>query len=267
MDRQDHNLFTPDAPFFQRIGALIRRERATRFSGGAIGYLWAYLTPVAFIAIIAVSFRILHRLPPIYVSTELFVATGILPYLMFRQTLGSMTRTVISNRYLLYFTPVNATDLFLATAILELLNLIVTVVIIFSLIMVFSGGSAPADILGVVNGFFMAWAIGMGFGRFVAVLGQWSDTLARMVPLALRPMFWISGIFYTATELPSSGIQVLWYNPLFHAIELVREGFFLGYHSQISSAWYPASFALVFYLLSLVLERYVVDNRRARHRL
>ena len=267
MELSKHTKFKPDAPFLQRIGALVRRERATRFSGGAIGYLWAYLTPVAFIALIVVSFRILQRLPPIYVSTELFVATGILPYLLFRQTISAMARTVIANRYLLYFLPVTITDLFLATAILELLNLIVTVVLIFSLIMIFFEGSAPFNILGVINGFFLAWAIGVGFGRFVAVLGQWSDTFARMVPLALRPMFWISGIFYTATELPSSAIQILWYNPLFHAIELVREGFFLGYHSQISSVWYPASFALVFYLLSLVLERFVVDGRRARHRL
>lgn len=178
-----------------------------------------------------------------------------------------MARTVIANRFLLYFLPVSVTDLFLATAVLELLNLIVTVVLIFSLIMIFFEGSVPADTLGVIIGFFMAWALGVGFGRFVAVLGQWSDTLARAVPLVLRPMFWISGIFYTATELPSSAIQILWYNPLFHAIELVREGYFLGYESQISSVWYPASFALVFYLLSLLLERYVVDTRRARHRI
>jgi capsular polysaccharide transport system permease protein len=263
----DQHILNPDASFTQRIGALVRRERATRFSGGAFGYLWAYLTPVAFIALIVVSFRILHRIPPIYVSTELFVATGILPYVLFRQTITAMARTAIANRHLLYFLPVTVTDLFFATALLELLNLIVTVVLIFSLIMIFFGGSPPADVLGVIYGFFMAWALGMGFGRFVSVLGQWSDTLARAVPLMLRPMFWISGIFYTATELPSSAIRILWYNPLFHAIELVREGFFLGYESRISSAWYPASFALVFYLLSLLVERYVVDTRRARHRI
>jgi len=267
MTPRDTHIFTPGAPLFQRIGALIRRERATRFSGGAIGYLWAYLTPVVFIGFIVVAFHFLQRQPPIYVSTELFVATGILPYLLFRQTLAAMARTVISNRYLLYFSPVTTTDLLLATALLELLNVIVTVVLIFSLIMIFLGGNMPANTLGVINGFVLAWAIGVGVGRFVAVLGQWSDTFARMVPLLLRPMFWISGIFYTATELPNSGIQILWYNPLFHAIELVREGFFLGYESPISSAWYPASFALVFYLMSLVLERYVVDTRRARHRI
>jgi len=267
MTPADKHIFTPDASLFQRIGALIRRERATRFSGGAIGYLWAYLTPVAFIALVVLSFHILQRRPPIYVSIELFVATGILPYVLVRQTLTAMARTVINNRHLLYFSPVTATELFLATALLELLNLIVTVVLIFSLIMIFFDGGAPANTLGVINGFFLAWAIGVGFGRFVAVLGQWSDTFARAVPLVLRPLFWISGIFYTATELPSSAIEVLWYNPLFHVIELVREGFFLGYESQISSAWYPASFALVFYLFSLVLERYVVDTRRARHRI
>jgi len=267
MQQAQTQTFEPDAPFLQRIGTLIRRERATKFSGGVVGYLWAYLTPAVFIALIVVSFKILHRSSPIYTSTELFVATGILPYVLFRQTITSMARTVIANRYIVYFQPVSITELFLAAALLELLNLIVTVVLIFSLIMIFFGGASPADPLGVIIGFVMAWAVGVGFGRFAAALGQWSDTFARMAPLILRPMFWISGIFYTATELPGSAIEILWYNPLFHAIELVREGFFLGYKSQISSIWYPATFALIFYLMSLVVERYVVNTRRARHRL
>ena len=259
--------FGTNAAFHQRIGALIRRDRATRFSGGAIGYIWAYLTPVAFIFMIVVSFWMLQRRPPINVATELFVATGILPYVLFRQTISAMVRTVISNRYMLYFQPVSISELLLASALLELLNLIVTVVLIFSLIMIIFDSNGPADTLGVITGFVIAWAIGVGFGRFVSTLGQWSDTLARMIPLVLRPMFWISGIFFTATELPNSAINILWYNPLFHAIELVREGFFLGYESPISSIWYPSAFALVFYLASLVIERFVVDTRRARHRI
>ena len=59
--------FEPDAPFHQRVGALIRRERATRFPGGAIGYLWAYLTPVSFIFLIVIFFKIIQRTTPINV--------------------------------------------------------------------------------------------------------------------------------------------------------------------------------------------------------
>jgi len=259
--------FEPDAPFHQRIGALIRRERATRFSGGAIGYLWAYLTPVSFIFLIVIFFKIIQRTTPINVPVELFVATGILPYVLFRQTISSMVRTVISNRYMLYFKPVTVSELFLASALLELLNLIVTVVLIFTLIMIFFNTDGPADPFRVIIGFGTAWVIGAGFGRFTGALGQWSDTLARAIPLTLRPMFWISGIFFTATELTESAVQIFWYNPLFHAIELVREGFFLGYQSPISSMLYPLTFSLVFYLLSLAIERFVIQTRRARHRL
>jgi len=101
------------------IGGLLERERLTRFAGGGLGSLWAYLTPIAWIFFVVVLFRVLNREPPIYVPAEIFVATGILPYLAFRQTISSLVRTVPANRSLLYIRPIQAHDLLLASALRE----------------------------------------------------------------------------------------------------------------------------------------------------
>ena len=255
------------APLYMRLAGLIKRERATRFSGGAMGYLWAYLTPLAWIALVVMLFKVLQHSPSINVAPELFVATGILPYVLFRQTSSSMIRTVIANRYMLYFKPVSVTELLLASALLELLNLFVTVIVVFGLLFLLFGTASPDNVLITIKAFLSTWALGAGLGRLAAVLGQWSDSFARAFPLLLRPMFWISGIFYTATDLPGSALDLLWYNPLFHTVEMLRQGYFLGYTSPIASAWYPLVISFAFYLLSLLVERYVVDTRRARHRL
>lgn len=250
-----------------RLGALVERERRTRFAGGAIGHFWAYLTPIAWIAFVVVLFWTLNRAPPIYVAPEIFVATGILPYLAFRQTITSLTRAIPANRSLLYLRPVQAHDLLLATALREAINLTITAFVIFAGISILFDVSAPADPAGVILGLALAWFLACGLGRFIAVIGLISDSFARFVPILLRPVFWLSGIFYTATELPGAAQAALWYSPILHITEIVREGYFLGYHSPIATAWMPLAVGAGFYLIAAPLEAYVIVRKKARYRL
>lgn len=251
----------------ERWAALVIRERKTRFSGGALSSLWAFVTPVAWIVVVVIAFQYLGRAVPIHAPMALFVATGILPYAVFRQTISSLMRAVIANRYLVYIPLVRTADILVASAVLELLNLAVLATLVFAGTILLLHADPPTDLLRVLLGLGLAWALGAGFGHLAATLGQWSDTLYRIIPLALRPMFWLSGIFFTATELGGGAQAALWWNPLFHAIEIVREGFFLGYSSPISQAWYPLAVALGCYLMSVFVARVLRVRNAARHRI
>lgn len=239
-----------------RVGALMRREKQTRFSGGALGYAWAYLTPVTWIVFVVIVFRLLDRFPPIAVGSAIFVATGILPYILFRQTISSVMQALPAHRYMIYVRPTSPSEILLASALLEALNMLLISTLIFGAIIAFLDAPFPADILRVILGLFLAWILAATFGRFCAVVSRMSDTFRRAVPIILRPMFWISGIFYTATELPARSLELLWYSPLFHAIEILREGFFLNYESPISDPMLPIGVALFFYIASVAAERY-----------
>jgi len=260
-------MIATQAHLTQRIGALIERERRTRFAGGALGYLWAYVTPLMWIAFVVVLFRLLDRVPPLFVGAEIFVASGFLPYLIFRQTITTLSRTVPANRYMLYVRPVCVNDLLLASALLEGFNVTVTALLVFGAVTIAFRADLPADVAQVILGLCVAWLLGVGVGRFVAVVGLYSDSFARAVPIILRPMFWLSGIFYTATELPGVVQQVLWFSPLLHITETVREGYFLGYASPISDLWYPCLIAAGFFLISIPIEQAITQHRLARRRL
>lgn len=260
-------MFDPMMSRLSRLASLARRDRKTRFSGGAFGYMWAYATPLVWIGFVVLFFRLLGRTPPIAARPEIFVATGILPYVMFRQTITSVMRTLIANRYMLYIQPIDRGEILLATSVLEFVNMALTSLLVFGGVILLSGAAIPAHILKVYLAMISAWSLGVGFGCLVASIGQWSDSFARAVPLALRPMFWISGIFYTATELPHSAQKMLWWNPLFHSIEGLREGFFLGYNSPMSDLWWPFLAAAGMYMISLPIGRFVERTRRARHKL
>jgi len=252
------------ATFGERILALMHREMRTRFSGGSLGYTWAFLTPAGWIAFVVAAFYFLGRLPPIAVSVELFVATGILPYILFRQTITSAMRALTANRMMIYASSVSVADILLAASLMELLNAFIIAILLFGSIILLFDGMFPVDPLKVCWGLLLAWFLGAGFGRMSAILSRISDTYGRLVPILLRPMFWLSGIFFTATELPGSSLAMFFYSPLFHAIEIIREGFFLGYASPLSDPFVPLVFGMVFFSVSFVLEGYwkATDKRK-----
>jgi len=264
-DASKQNLVPLVSPNFgERISTLMHREMRTRFSGGALGYAWAFLTPVAWIGFVVVAFHLLNRLPPISVSPQLFVATGILPYILFRQTITSTMRALQASRYMIYAPSISVADILLAASLLELMNAVIIAVALFGAFLLLFDAQLPVDPLKVAFGLLLAWLLGAGFGRFSAILARMSDTYGRLVPTMLRPMFWISGVFFTATELPESAVKIFYFSPLFHAIEIVREGFFLGYSSPLSDPIVPFVGGVFFFAISLVIERYwkATDKRR-----
>mgnify|MGYP005988047653 CR=1 FL=1 len=245
----------------------MERELKTRFSGGALGYLWAFITPMVWIGFVVVLFWVLERVPPIHVGAEIFVATGILPYIFFRQTVSALGRSIPSQRYMLYLRPVQTNDILTATMLLEGFNAVITAIVVLAGITLVFGVKLPASFANLLMCLVMAWLFGCGVGRFTAALGLISDSFARSVPLILRPMFWLSGIFYTAAELPEQARDLLWYSPLLHIVELTREAYFIGYVSPISTALYPLGVTAIFFLVSIPIERFANKRRITRHRL
>ncbi len=239
-----------------RVRALIRREQRIRFAGSLFGYGWAYLTPIAWIVTMALFFDFLGRTSPLLVPTPIFVATGILPYVLFRQTLTSMMRAPKANRYMVYFRPTSLSEILLANGLLELINMLIVAVVLLTAISVIYNVPAPDNLFKVTTALVVTWCFAFGFGRFCAICGHLSPTFQRILPILIRPLFWISGIFYIAAELPAPAQAVLWYSPLFHTIEYLREGFFLGFSSPISAIGYTMSLGLGFLLASVALENY-----------
>ncbi|SMX36498.1 Polysialic acid transport protein KpsM [Maliponia aquimaris] len=249
---------------FGRILILLDRERRTRFAGGVLGYLWAYITPIVWIALIVGLFVHLGRTPPIDAELAIFVTTGVLPYVAFRQTVTALSRVLPAHRHLRYLPGVSTDSVLWAAMLLEAFNLMISALLIFGSVTLLFGSALPASLPGVLSAFLVAWVLGIGVGRFVAIGGLISPTFARFVPLALRPFFWLSGVFYVAAELPGPVRELLWYSPFLHVTELLREGYFLSFTSQFADAQYPLMVGAVLYLASMPLERFAADRRLLR---
>ena len=80
-------------------------------------------------------------------------------------------------------------------------------------------------------------------GALNCVLFGFFPTWKNVWAVLTRPLFIVSGIFFTFESAPKAFQEVLWFNPITHAIAVMRSGIFAVYDPQFVSL--PYVFGLV----------------------
>lgn len=237
--------------------ALILRETRTRFGKNQLGYLWALIEPTAIIFTFYFLLHVTGRGAPAGLDVFSFVATGVLPYTLFINSVNRVAEAVNGNKALLYYPQVRPIDLVIARCALEA----ATFIAVFALLL---GGHAlvvqrfeMSSPLLAIGGMAIASALGTSVGLVFCGLGQVSPLADRIRGPLLRPLFWVSGIFFTLDSAPEAARGPLLYNPMLHATELVRAGWFEGHAADNVDLGYVLWWIGGLALAGLVLERWV----------
>jgi capsular polysaccharide transport system permease protein len=247
-----------DRPSFQRfrvLSALVIREMAASFGRSVGGYFWAIAQPLGGIMLLSIAFRLALRSPPIGTSFILFYATGVVPFQLFNTMSNKVSAAVSSNRGLLAYPVVNALDAVMAKFLLNFLTNCITGVLLFSGIVYFSGVYVILDLASIVAGFVLVSLLGLGVGTLNCVLFGFFPTWKNMWAVLTRPLFILSGIFFTYEKVPPEFKQIMWYNPIMQCIGLMRAGFYGTYDASYVSIPYVLGVSLTCFILGAYLVR------------
>jgi capsular polysaccharide transport system permease protein len=235
--------------------ALMVREMGAKFGRSAGGYLWAVAEPLGGIVMLALAFSLALRSPPIGTSFMLFYATGIIPFSLYRNVEREASKAVDSNRGLLTYPVVTPLDAVLANFLLVTLTMLVIGTILFAGIVLVQDVHVNFDPPRVALAMGMAALLGLGVGTLNCVLIGFFPTWKNFWRVVTRPMFLVSGIFYTYESVPAAFQQVLWYNPLVHVVGMMRSGFYGVYRDEYISVPYVLGLALVTFVVGAWLLR------------
>jgi capsular polysaccharide transport system permease protein len=240
---------------FRVLFALIVRDMNAKFGRSAGGYLWAIAEPLGGIVLLAIAFSLALRTPPIGTSFLFFYATGIIPFTLYGNIANRAASAVRNNRGLLSYAVVTPLDAVLAGAILELLTMSVVGLLLFSGIIVFDDVVVNFEPIRVVRAFAMAAVLGLGIGTLNCVLFGFFPTWKNVWGVLNRPLFLISGIFFTFNSAPPAMQAVLWYNPLSQIIGELRAGFYGSYRADYVSDLYVFGISLSLFVVGAYLLR------------
>ena len=254
----------PAAPFdgplraqrLRVITALMMREMGAKFGRSAGGYLWAIAEPLGGILLLSIAFSLALRKPALGTSFLLFYATGVMPFSMFRSMSGGVASAISSNRGLLTYPVVTALDAVFAKFLLNFMTIaLVAVVLFFGIIQVFDL-YVNLEFAAILSAFMLASLLGLGVGSMNCVLFGFFPTWKNIWTVLTRPLFIVSGIFFTYESVPPAFQAVLWWNPLVHVIAVMRTGFYgTAYEPTFVSYPYVLGIALGLFLVGSYLVR------------
>lgn len=238
------------------IHALIIRETRTRFGDSRLGYGWALIEPILHIVLLAAVFSLLMRgRPPIGTQFFVFYFTGLVPYLVFVHASTSMMHGVTSNGALLQLPPVKPFDAILARGLLEFATDIVVAMLILAGFAAIGIPAMPDDLGDVATALIVTGLLGCGVGFVNAVLQTTLRSWDRVWNNATRLLYFFSGIFYVPGMMPDWARDILAWNPLLHAVDWFRAGFFASYEPHWLDRRYLIVCAVLAVLAGLALER------------
>jgi len=231
------------------IAALIIRETRTRFADAKLGYGWALIEPILHITLLSVTFAVLmHGQPPIGTQFFIFYYTGLVPYHVFVHASSGMSHAITGNGPVLQLPPVTTFDVIAARGLLEIMTDVIVAVILLIGFGAIGLAAMPDDLWSPSIALLVTAAFGCGLGYLNAVLTVFFRSWDKVYGQVTRVLYFISGIFYVPGMMPDWARDSLAWNPLLHAIDWFRAGFFASYQPH----WLDRSYLVILSILSLL---------------
>lgn len=222
------------------LSRFTEREISTRFSGSALGFLWALVGPLMLLAIYTFVFGQLFKQRIGDLGTEsytLFVAIALWPWMMFAdgvtrampsiQANASLVKKVAFPHLLLVLASINS---------VFLLHLVGYVAVLVALAI----AGFPVRLAGIPLVFVTLaglYLLALGLGAILAAL----QTLLRDVEQAVAPLimmlYFLTPVLYPISMIPQDYRDGLAWNPLAYLMQRLRDGFLSGAGLQLGDLW------------------------------
>lgn len=221
------------------VFALFYRSIRSDFND-KLGLGWAIIQPVIFVMILSLMRGKLEGGTTHSMPTFIFMVYGMSNILFFNKTLGSVSNAIKSNKALFAFRQVQPLSAVIAIALLELLIQIFIFLLMYIVVYVLRIEMRIDNALIMMACILQLWLIAVGLGLIFGLIKSFIPEFDKVRMLAMRPLIFISGVFFSLQDIPRNTWKYFDWNPLLHAIELSRQATYSSFgavgvsHSYLS---------------------------------
>jgi lipopolysaccharide transport system permease protein len=211
---------------------LIRRGIQQRYRGSALGFLWAFLTPLFMLLVFTFVFGVIFQSRWSAEVTNTFefamvLFAGITTFSLFSEIVAAAPGLIIGQ-------PNLVKKVVFPLEILPVVSLgeaLFQAAIAFGILLLtntFLGTGFHITALALPLLIIPLCLTALGLSWFFAALGVYVRDIGQILPTILTALMFMSAVFYPVSALPEWLQPALVYNPIITAVEMVRNALVFG---------------------------------------
>ncbi len=245
------------------IQSMVERDLKSRYVGSIMGIFWSVIHPLVLLASYTFVFSVIikHPLGPEdgIASFAVYLFCGILPWMMFQETLARSSNVLVENANLITKTLFPAEILPVAVLMANLVNHLIGVAL-FLVIILFHLQNLSFYVLLIPLYLFPLMLFALGLSWVVSSLQVFLRDTAQVVTVVLTFWFWFTPIFYDEKRLRAASDKLAFamhFNPLAEVVIAYRKCLLIAEMPSWQGLIFLYGMALVTFISGGLVFRYV----------
>jgi lipopolysaccharide transport system permease protein len=198
---------------------LVRRDFKQRYVGSAAGWLWGVIHPIVLLGSYYFVFGVCLKIPT--ENYPLVLITGMLPWLLFSETVTRSATSMVEQANLITKTVFPAEIVPLAIFLSSLLSHLIAVSLVVVVATIYLGHINPSLVFLPVFVLLLG-LFAVGIGWIASSLQVYLRDTAQLLTVALTFWLWVTPIFITEQNFPRKGRFLIALNPLAYIVRPYR---------------------------------------------
>jgi len=235
------------------LWSLTKNDFKQRYLGNMLGVAWAFIQPMATVAIFWFVFQVGFKSQPVdNFPFILWLVAGIFPWFFFSEALSSGTNSILANSFLVK-------KVVFRVSLLPIIPLLTALVIHLFFIMVMFGmfmyyGYMPTLYwLQIAYYLFATLILLLGLSWITSSVVVFFRDMGQFVTMVLQFGFWLTPIFWSMKTIPEQYHWIIKLNPLVYLIEGYR-------NSMIYHKWFWEDMHMTLYYWTVTAVIFVVGG-------
>lgn len=236
----------------------VRKELRARYKGSVLGFFWTFLNPLLQLIVYSIVFSTIMKITIPNYSYTLFLFVGLVPWTFLSASVQQSTTIITANSNLIKKVYFPRIILPLTTTMTNLVNMLLTFVIVFIALIFFKSRFSVwyvyLPVIIIIETIFT-----LAVTLFLSSMTVYFRDLEHIVGIVLMAWLYLTPVIYPAEYIPSSIIKIFKMNPMFLIIESYRD--ILMFNRQ------PETFGLLYVLMLsgiLLVVGYIIFDRLQR---
>ncbi|MEV5830723.1 ABC transporter permease [Spirillospora sp. NPDC052242] len=226
------------------IWAFASAKNISMYSDSRLGQVWQVLTPLLNAAVYYLIFGLLLKLSRGIPDFIPFLVTGVFLFGFTQRSVTAGSKSVGDNLSLIRALHFPRATLPLAIAVVELQQLLLSLIVLFAIILAF-GEPITLYMLLFIPILMLQLMFNVGISMVMARLGAFNRDITQLLPFVMRTWLYASGVIFSLPQLMNSSsllkdhpwlTEVLEANPAYVFLELARHALLGEYRNYVETS-------------------------------